>query len=281
MKSHWTVYQHRHENGSMFPVQSRIIAEHKKEFDASPAEGAEELVCVQCGESSIAEKLSSSFVLTGNLARRYHHYEEGLVTKVIPKSTGVWYGWLQNNKGKEVYFAGSYGRKFIRRPGKLPVMATWAQQKIMRKIEEPIIGTRILFETKMQDNETKIYGWGYADEYDGMVSELKEVINSNSLSLPLTYNQPQHLNLNLIEPGSYRIMEQTFYQHTSSFTPPVQIWIGTDLSEINKACPLSHLVEVDIEGYNKITWFERLEYVWVACEDPRYASGTKHLSLPL
>lgn len=282
MDKYWTVYQHRHTNGAMFPVQPRIIAENKKQLDASLADGSEELQCVQCGAATISSKLSSDFVPISNLARRYPHYEEGMVTRVISKTNEIWFGFVKTNDGREIYFPGLHGRKFIRRAGKFPIMATWTQQKNMRKIEMPAFGTRILFETKVHENEIKVHCWGYADEYDSIVSELKEDINSNSSLLPLTYNQQKYLNPSSFVQATYRIMEQTFYNDNDSFAKPVQIWIGSDLSEINRTCPLSHLVPVEIGGYKKITWFERWKNEqWIDCDDPRYASGALHLSPPL
>jgi|GEM_PF-5306536 len=283
MGNNCTAFQHRHPNGAMFPVQSRIIAKDKKQFDASPANGLVELHCVQCKVTADPKKPSPDFVPAGSLARIYPHYEEGAVTRIIPKANGVWYGWLDFN-GRSIYFAGAYGRKFIRRPGKLPIMATWTQQKDWPKLEAPAEGTRLLFEIKAQDNEIKVNGWGLADEYDLLVSEYEEDLESAEPMLPLTYASslpiPQSSKAKMV----YRIREQTFYEIDESFTEPVTIWIGTDreLAEINEACPLSHLAKVELEGtYKKITWFEKFENEkWVDCEDPRYTSGVAHLSPP-
>lgn len=277
MERNWTVYLHRHPNGAMFPVQSRIIANKKQNLDLILSEGSEELHCIQCKTSVISSKLTSDFVPTDKLARRYPHYEEGTVTRVIPKSNDMWYGWVRAGDGRDCYFAGSYGRKFMRRPGKLPIMATWTQQKHLRKLDMPSVGTRILFEAKIQDSEVKVNGWGFADEYDLLLSEMIEVNNSDDLLLPLTYQDKSTVAVKFLSATTYRIMEQTFYHDRDYFDKPLMVWEGTDLSEINKACPLSHLVGASNSSYNRFTWFERFDGEgWATCEDPRYASGMRH-----
>lgn len=282
MEQNWIVYVHRHQNGAMFPVQARVIAEFKNNLDSLITNGAEELHCIQCKVSVNASNPTEDFVRVEPSTRRYHRYSEGTVTRIISKTNEMWYGWVKTNDGKELYFAGSYGRKFVRRPSKLPIMATWTQQKNMRKIEIPKFGTRILLEVKSQDNEVKIYGWGYADEYDNLVGELNADTDSKDLFLPLEYVNGHSVGTYISSGVMYRIMEQMFYHDRNVFDVPLVIWAGTDLSEINRACPLSHLIGAKNSCYDRITWFEKFENEqWITCDDPRYASGSKHLNLPL